>query len=104
MDDNGSREAKPNKLESIHKKQYICPNYRKTQVTTLEPFIKEFCNYSNDIGEKCLNYEYIDYLSYGKKGELIKFENNVKIPRQTVYHLETVYDEDFLKRQEDKEL
>lgn len=40
MDDNGSRKAKPNKLEGIRKKQYICPKCGKTHVTTLEPFIK----------------------------------------------------------------
>lgn len=40
MDDNVSRKAKPNKLEGIRKKQYICPKCGKSHVTTLEPFIK----------------------------------------------------------------
>jgi len=63
MDDNESRIAKPNKLESIRKEQYIYHNCDKTRVTSLEPFIKQYCNYSYDIGEKCLNYDYIGYLS-----------------------------------------
>ena len=101
MDDNGSREAKPNKWEGIRKKQYICPNCGKTHVTSLEPFISKFCNFSNDICEKGLNYDSIEYLSYGKKKELMNFENNVKIARSTTYYHESVYSEPFLKRQEE---
>lgn len=41
MNSNGSRQAKPNKWEGIRKKQYICPNCNKTQVTSLENFIKK---------------------------------------------------------------
>ena len=89
MDDNGSREVKPNKLEGIRKKQYICPDCKKTQVTSLEPFISKYSNYSYDICEKGLNYDYIDYLSYSKKSELIKFESNIKIARSTVYYHES---------------
>ena len=63
MDDNGSREVKANKLRGIRKEQYICPECSKIKVTSLEPFIKQYCNYSYDIGEKCLNYDYIGYLS-----------------------------------------
>ncbi len=100
MDNNGSRIIKPNKLEGIRKEQYICPNCGKTQVTSLEPFIKEYCNYSYDIGEKCLNYDYIGYLSYEKKAEMIRFENGVEMPRQTAYYFESIYDDDFLNRQE----
>lgn len=100
MDDNGSREVKPNKLEGIRKKQYICPDCKKTQVTSLEPFISKYSNYSYDICEKGLNYDYIDYLSYGKKSELIKFESNIKIARSTVYYHESIYDQVFIRRQE----
>lgn len=101
MDSNGSREAKPNKLEGIRKKQYICPHCGKTLLTSLEPFISKFCNFSNDICEKGMNYDYIDYLSYGKKKELIRLENNVKIARSTVYYHASVFTESFLKRQEE---
>ena len=101
MDSNGSRRAKPNKLEGIRKKQYICPNCGKTLLTSLEPFISKFSNFSNDICEKGLYYDYIGYLSYGKKQELIRLENNVKIGRSTVYYHTSVYGESFLKRQEE---
>lgn len=100
MVDNGSREVKPNKLDGIRKKQYVCPDCQKSKVTSLEPFISKYCNFSNDICEKGLNYEYIGSLSYGKKKELIHFENNIKISRSTVYYHESVFSEEFLKRQE----
>lgn len=101
MSENGSREAKPNKLEGIRKKQYLCPECHKTTVTSLEPFISKFCNYSNDICEKGLNYNYINYMSYGKKKELIHLENEINIARSTVYYHESIYSESFLKRQEE---
>ena len=101
MDSNGSRESKPNKLEGIRKKQYICSKCNKTHLTSLEPFISRYSNYSHDICEKRLNYDYISYLSYDKKRELINFENNIKIARQTIYYHESTYDEAFLKRQEE---
>lgn len=100
MSSNGSRESKPNKLEGIRKKQYVCPKCNKTYLTSLEPFINRYSNYSHDICEKGLNYDYIGYLSYDKKRELINFENNIKIARQTVYYHESTYDETFLKKQE----
>ena len=100
MSPNGSRESKPNKLEGIRKKQYVCPKCNKTYLTSLEPFINRYSNYSHDICEKGLNYDYIGYLSYDKKRELINFENNIKIARQTVYYHESTYDETFLKKQE----
>ena len=74
---------------------------RKTKVTSLEPFISKFCNFSNDICEKGLNYDYIGLLSYGKKKELIRFENNINIARSTVYYHESCFSESFLKRQEE---
>lgn len=101
MADNGSRKVKPNKLEGIRKKQYLCQDCNKSQVTSLEPFISKYSTYSYDICEKGLNYDYIGYLSYDKKRELINFENNIKIARQTVYYHESTYDELFLKRQEE---
>ena len=100
MDDNGSRPAKPNKLENIRKEQYLCPECDKTKLTSLEPFIKRNCNFSLDICEKSLNYDYIGYLSYDKKSEMLRFENGVKMSRQTAYRFESIYDEEFLKRQE----
>ena len=36
-----------------------------------------------------------------KKRELINFENNIKIARQTIYYHESTYDKTFLKRQEE---
>ena len=69
--------------------------------TSLEPFIGKFCNFSNDICEKGINYDYIGSLSYDKKKELIDFENDVKIARSTVYYHESVYSTSFLKRQEE---
>ena len=101
MVDNGSREVKPNKIEGIRKKQYVCPDCQKSRVTSLEPFISKYCNFSNDICEKGLNYNYIGLLSYGKKKEMIHFENNTKISRSTIYYHESVFSEEFLKRQED---
>ena len=101
MDDNGSRESKPNKLNGIRKKQYRCPKCDKTALTSLEPFIGKFCNFSNDICEKGLNYDSIESMSYDKKKELINFENNVKIARSTVYYHESVFSESFLKRQDE---
>ena len=74
MDDNGYRKAKPNKLHGIRKEQYICPECHKTKVTSLEPFIRANCNYSYEICEKCLHYDYIGYLSYDKKTEMMKLE------------------------------
>lgn len=100
MSNNGSRRAKPNKLGGIRKEQYICPECSKTKVTSLEPFIRENCNYSLEICEKCLHYDYIGYLSYDKKTEMIKLENGVKMPRQTAYYFESLYDDEFLKIQE----
>ena len=101
MSDNGSREVKPIKLDGIRKKQYICPDCNKTLVTSLEPFISKFSTYSYDICEKGMNYDYIGYLSYDKKREMINFENNIKIARTTIYYHESIYDESFLKRQEE---
>ena len=74
MSDNGSREHKPNKIKGIRKEQYQCPDCNKTQVTSLEPFISKYCNYSNDIAEKALNYDFFGLISYEKKCELIDFE------------------------------
>ena len=101
MENNGSREVKPNKLEGIRKKQYICPDCGKTQVTSLEPFISKFCNFSNDICEKGLNYDYIGYISYGKKKELIMFENEINVARSTLFYHESLFSDAFIKRQEE---
>lgn len=57
-------------------------NVIKHTLHLLEPFINRYSNYSHDICEKGLNYDYIAYLSYDKKRELINFENNIK-NRQT---------------------
>ena len=100
MNDNGSREHKPNKIKGIRKEQYQCPDCNKTHVTSLEPFISKYCNYSNDIAEKALNYDFFGLISYEKKCELIDFENDVQIPRQTLYQLTTIFSESFLTRQE----
>ena len=100
MSENGSRSASPNKLKGFRKEQYICPNCNKTKITSLEPFIKRNCNYSYNIFEKGLWYDTIFYASYGKKSELIKFENNVSIPRSTVYYHENTYFDIFIRRQE----
>ena len=67
MKSNGSRSAKPNKWESIRKKQYICPECGKTHCTSLENFIKRYSNYIMTIYEKSLQYESIAYLSYQKR-------------------------------------
>ena len=101
MNENGSKRAKPNKLEGIRKEQYECPDCEKTRVTSLEPFISKNCTFSNDIGEKGLNYDYIGYLSYDNKRDLIKFENDVQVARSTIYKHVTIFDDSFLKRQEE---
>lgn len=49
-----------------------------------------------------MNYDTIGYLSYEKKTEMIRFENGVKMPQQTAYYFESIYTEDFLKRQEEE--
>ena len=53
--------------------KYVCPKCNKTYLTSLEPFINRYSNYSHDICEKGLNYDYIAYLSYDKKREFDKF-------------------------------
>ena len=100
MNSNGSRPAKPNKWENIRKKQYICPECRKTHTTSLENFIKRYSNYTRAICEKSLEYESISYLSYQKKAELIKLENGIKLPRQTTYYHESKYSESFITQKE----
>ena len=101
MNSNGSRQAKPNKWGGIRKKQYICPNCNKTQVTNLEKFIKRFSNYTRPICEKALEYESISYLPYQKKSELIELENGIKLNRQTVYYHESTYSDSFITQKEE---
>ena len=101
MNSNGSRKAKPNKWEGIRKKQYICPNCNKTQVTSLENFIKRYSNYTHSICEKALEYESISYLPYQKKAELIELENGIRLNRQTVYYHESTYADSFITQKED---
>ena len=101
MNSNGSRKAKPNKWEGIRKKQYICPNCNKTQVTSLENFIKRYSNYTRSICEKALEYESISYLPYQKKAELIELENGIRLNRQTVYYHESTYADSFITQKED---
>lgn len=101
MTDNGSKEAKPNKLKGIRKEQYKCPVCGKTQITSLNPFIEKYCNFSKDISQKGLNYESIGYLSYDKKREFMEFENDVQISRSTVFFHESHYSEEYLKREEE---
>ena len=101
MNSNGSRPAKPNKWGSIRKKQYICPECGKTHFTSLENFIKRYSNYTRAICEKSLEYESIAYLSYQKKAEIIKFENGIRLNRQTVYYHESTYDTTFITQKEE---
>ena len=101
MNSNGSRKAKPNKWEGIRKKQYICPNCNKTQVTSLENFIKRYSNYTRYNCEKALEYESISYLPYQKKAELIELENGIRLNRQTVYYHESTYADSFITQKED---
>ena len=84
MDFNGSRDVKPNMLEGVRKKQYICSKCGKTKVTNLNNYIPKNSNYSHDIGEKGLNYDYIGYLSYESKSELIELENDINIRTRTI--------------------
>ena len=84
MNSNGSRVAKPNKWDGIRKKQYICPECNKTQVTSLEEHIRRYSNYTRAICQKSLEYESIGYLPYQKKAEIIKIENRIQLNRQTV--------------------
>ena len=101
MNSNGSRWTKPNKWEGIRKKQYICPDCNKTQVTSLENFIKRYSNYTRSICEKALEYESISYLSYQKKSELIGLENGIQLNRQTVYYHESTYANSFITQKEE---
>ena len=101
MNSNGSRPAKPNKWEGIRKKQYICPECGKTHFTSLENFIKRYSNYTRAICEKSLDYESITYLSYQKKAEIIKLENEIQLNRQTVYYHESTYDTSFITQKEE---
>ena len=63
MNDNGSRESKPNKQKGIRKKTIYLSQCGKTHLTSLESFISRYSNYSYDICERGLNYDYIGYLS-----------------------------------------
>ena len=101
MNSNGSRRAKPNKWEGIRKKQYICPDCKKTQVTSLENFIKRYSNYTRAICQKALEYESISYLPYQKKSELIELENGIRLNRQTVYYHESTYADSFITQKEE---
>ncbi|MBR0472951.1 MAG: hypothetical protein IJI98_09680 [Methanosphaera sp.] len=49
-----------------------------------------------------MNYEYISYLSYENKAEMIRFKNSVEMSRQTAYYFESIYGDDFLNRQEEQ--
>ena len=100
MNSNGSRESKPNMLEGIRIKQYVCPICGKTQTTSLKEFIPRNCNYSYDIVTKGLIYDCIGYLPYEAKSGFIEFENDVPIDRRTVYYLQSEYADAFLKEQE----
>jgi len=44
-----------------------------------------------------MNYDYISYMSYDSKKDMIKLENNVEISRQSIYYHTSVYSEAFLK-------
>ena len=101
MNSNSSRRAKPNKWEGIRKKQYICPDCKKTQVTSLENFIKRYSNYTCSICQKALEYESISYLPYQKKAELIELENGIHLNRQTVYYHEYTYADSFITQKEE---
>ena len=102
MNSNGSRRAKPNKWEEIRKKQYICPDCKKTQVTSLENFIKRYSNYTYSICQKALEYESTSYLPYQKKAELIELENGIHLNRQTVYYHEYTYADSFITQKEEE--
>ena len=91
MNSNGSRISKPNKWEGIRKKQYICPVCGKTHYTNLENFIKRYSNYTHAICQKAIEYESISYLSYQKKVEFIKLENQISLNRQTAFYHESKY-------------
>ncbi|WP_323736511.1 hypothetical protein PXD04_00635 [Methanosphaera sp. ISO3-F5] len=49
-----------------------------------------------------MNYEYISYLSYEKKAEMIRFKNSVEMSRQTAYYFESIYGDDFFNRREEQ--
>ena len=101
MNSNGSRVAKPNKWDGIRKRQYICPECNKTQVTNLEEHIRRYSNYTRAICQKALEYESICYLPYQKKAEIIKLENNISLNRQTVYYHESQYSEHYITQKEE---
>ena len=101
MNSNGSKKSKPNMHNHVRKKQYKCPKCNKSKITSIEDYIPKNSNYSYDIVEKGLNYDTITYMPYEAKSEIINLENNIKIPRQTVYYHESTYTGEFLKRQEE---
>ena len=82
------------------KKQYICPVCGKTHYTNLENFIKRYSNYTRAICQKAIEYESIDYLSYQKKVEFTKLENNISLNRQTAYYHESTYVDTFITQKE----
>ena len=84
------------------KKQYICPDCNKTQVTSLENFIKRYSNYTRSICQKALEYESISYLPYQKKAELIEIENKIRLNHQTVYYHESTYADSFITQKEEE--
>ena len=84
------------------KKQYICPDCNKTQVTSLENFIKRYSNYTRSFCQKALEYESISYLPYQKKAEIIEIENKIRLNRQTVYYHESTYADSFITQKEEE--
>ena len=101
MSKNGTKPAKPNKMENTWLQQYICPECGHEHVTSLNDHKKPHANYTYTICEKALEYELIEYIPFEKKAELIENETEIRLPRQTVCYHQYAFCEEFLATQEE---
>lgn len=100
MSKNGTKSAKPNKMENTRLQQYICPHCKHEHVTSLNDHKKPHANYTYTICQKALEYELISYMSFEKKAEIIANETGIVLKRQTVCYHQYAFCEEFLDNQE----
>ena len=65
--------------------KYKSKNRIKYCTTLWNEYIDKFCNYTRKIKQKGLKYSQITYTSYQSKSEIINYENDINISRQSVY-------------------
>ena len=84
---NGLVDFKLNNKFWVKKQTYkfMSKNRVKYMTTLWNEYIDKFCNYAREIKKKGLKYSQITYLSYGAKSEIINYETDTNISRQSVY-------------------